>query len=710
MFKRSVQDWGGLDEYIIVDRDPASVVKQFGRLVGRPRLVPRQWLGYLASGMGLGESDDPPAQQLLEGWPETCRKHGIPCSAMHLSSGYTVDEATGTRNVFTMNKRRYPDFAQMVRSLQRAGIATAPNVKPYVLTSHPDFDKLRKAGALFRDPATGEAVITRIWASSIGVNGKGSWIDMTSKAGRAWWRQGIAGLVALGVDAIWNDNNEYSLHDDEFLCAAEFSDEEGEGEGDDDRDDVSLSAGRSYRNRLGLVGRMRNTHEMARVSAEALRETRQDKRALVLTRSANISTMQHAASSWSGDNRTSWTTLRGSVAMALNAQMSLLSSYGTDVGGFAGPQPSPQLLARWIQLGVTHPRFCIHSYKPTEKDPSGRSTTTTPWMYPEIAPAIRAAICRRYELLPFWNDLQWRAHNDAEPCNTPLFWGPFAADVRLYSLSGRAIQDGERDGQGYSARDESLDYWIGTGRILACSQFFQDCWERDVYLPRTSPKDEVVYYNLHAPYGHHAAGQTVRVKTPIEHGALFARQGTVLPVGKPCVTVVTAAALGDGEAAVPARPLLDSEGGVVALDDWRGIEIFPPPPGQGTWAHTDQWIEDDGVSEASLRAVVSISFSSMALEDASRTSNKTADSDDSYVMASAESAEEADMDGEGSMNGCDEVICVQARFIECDFRPMWGNRLHVILPHGDTRPIRGAERSTTPQGRLSWSIEVGSGQ
>lgn len=37
-----------------------------------------------ASGMGLGESDDPLAQELLSTWPELCRKYDIPCSAMHV--------------------------------------------------------------------------------------------------------------------------------------------------------------------------------------------------------------------------------------------------------------------------------------------------------------------------------------------------------------------------------------------------------------------------------------------------------------------------------------------------------------------------------------------------------------------------------------------------------------------------------------------------
>lgn len=107
--------------------------------------------------------------------------------------------------------------------------------------------------------------------------------------------------------------------------------------------------------------------------------------------------------------------------MQLNAGMSLMQSYGSDVGGFCGPLPTPEMMVRWVQLGVTHTRFCIHSFKPNNKDPSGVAATNTPWMvssraaldsdneepetrscqYPEVLPIIRDAIEWRYEHLPF---------------------------------------------------------------------------------------------------------------------------------------------------------------------------------------------------------------------------------------------------------------------------------------------------------------------
>lgn len=102
-----------------------------------------------------------------------------------------------------MNKKRYPDFKGLVGGLHKAGIKVVPNIKPYMLTSHPSYDKVYEADGLFYAPLVKQPVVTRIWSSGVGVNGKGSWVDMTSKDGRQWWADGVKSLIELGVDGMW---------------------------------------------------------------------------------------------------------------------------------------------------------------------------------------------------------------------------------------------------------------------------------------------------------------------------------------------------------------------------------------------------------------------------------------------------------------------------------------------------------------------------
>ena len=50
-------------------------------------------------------------------------------------------------------------------------------------------------------------------------DGEGAHIDFTSRAGVAWWQDGLAKQVlATGIDAGWNDNNEYNLPADDATC------------------------------------------------------------------------------------------------------------------------------------------------------------------------------------------------------------------------------------------------------------------------------------------------------------------------------------------------------------------------------------------------------------------------------------------------------------------------------------------------------------
>jgi alpha-glucosidase len=61
--------------------------------------------------------------------------------------------------------------------------------------------------------------------------------------------------------------------------------------------------------------------------------------------------------------------------MGLGMSLSGLYNVGHDVGGFSGDKPDAELFVRWVQNGVMHPRFTIHSWNDDH-------TVNEPWMYP----------------------------------------------------------------------------------------------------------------------------------------------------------------------------------------------------------------------------------------------------------------------------------------------------------------------------------------
>lgn len=309
-FKVYRQDYGGLEEYLMVGKTIQDVVRIYAELIGFPLLVPRWAFGYLGGGMKYSTLDEPRACDALIEFVAKLKQHDIPCSGFQLSSGYTIAETEPkTRNVFTWNKHRFPDPAGWVAQYHEAGIRIIANVKPYILSNHPEYPKLVAAGALFTDPRTKKSGIARLWSAGGGESGVGGHIDFTSKAGFQWWYEGVKALRGVGIECMWNDNNEYTIPDDNWQCAL--------NNGWDNEVPGTL-------NHVGIWGRSLNTELMGKSSHDALVNFEPEIRPFVLIRSATAGTMKYAASSWGGDNMTSWESMKGSNSLSLNAGVSLI--------------------------------------------------------------------------------------------------------------------------------------------------------------------------------------------------------------------------------------------------------------------------------------------------------------------------------------------------------------------------------------------------
>jgi alpha-glucosidase (family GH31 glycosyl hydrolase) len=553
-FKVYRQEYGGLEEYLIVGKTLKEVVTRYADLVGYPLLVPRWAFGYLAGGMKYSMLDEPRACDVLMEFAGKLKKHDIPCSGFQMSSGYTVAETEPkTRNVFTWNRHRFPDPAGFLDDFHKEGIRLIANVKPYVLSNHPEYEKLKAAGAFFTDSLTIQSAQARLWSAGGGESGIGGHIDFTSKAGYQWWYEGIKELKRVGIDCIWNDNNEYVIPHDGWQC------ELTEPNLIQDKD-------ADYGNAIGFWGRSLNTELMGKSSHDASLEAEPKQRPFILTRSATAGTLRYCASAWSGDNVTSWDGMKGANALSLTAGMCLMQCYGHDIGGFEGAQPSPELLVRWCQQGIYSPRFAINCYKTSPED-NTVGDVIEPWMYEETTPLVRDIIKRRYEMIPYLYSLSLESHTTASPPQRWTGWG-YESDPEVWT--NKTITDGE------------TQYWLGDA-LLVGGVYEPKAETSKMYLPKDASNPELQFLDLNnAPQTYYTAGQWIDVPAKwTESIPVLAKVGSAIPIGR------NVQVLAVGDTSNPANH---------PLDDYRAVEVFPPKGSSNGKAFTSVWYEDDGVS------------------------------------------------------------------------------------------------------------------
>lgn len=365
-----------LDLWFLAGPDLPGIAARIHDLTGRPPVPPRWTLGYLASTMSYADADDPTAA--FRAFVAKLDEHDLPCSAFHLSSGYSMAD-DGSRYVFEWNRRRVPDPEAAVDVFAARSLRTIANLKPALLTTHPSFEELARRGLLVREADDERPYRSAFWG------GEGGHLDLTHPDAYAWWTDRVRQrILDVGIDATWNDNNEFQIWDDDA------------------------------RTHAGPAGGLRPvlTQLMNRASRDAQRAHRPGTRDWQLTRSGMLGTWRYAQT-WTGDNRTDWKTLRFNVPMGLNLSVSGWTSFGHDVGGFAGPKPDAELLLRWIEQGIALPRFTIHSW-------NDDGTATEAWSHPEIVPQVRELLRLRERIVPYLYTLAWRAATAAEPIVRPL--------------------------------------------------------------------------------------------------------------------------------------------------------------------------------------------------------------------------------------------------------------------------------------------------
>ncbi len=380
----------GIQLFIFLN-NKKSIISSLNNFVG-PRYFPPKWsLGFQFSSMEI--ADDENSQKLYLEFINKCKDLKIPLSGLHFGSGYTLHGKK--RYIFKWNKKKFPEPKLFLDKIKQYGINLTANLKPAILTSHSFYKNAVKEKIFISD--NNKPLVIQFWDETASI------IDFTKKTAVSWWKKNVTKyILSYGFDTIWNDNNEYDL----------------EG-----KDAYSFCLNKKVKTNsiLPLQAIL-----MSKASSEATKKFYKRKRNHGVSRSGTIG-IQRYVETWTGDNDTSWNSLKWSASIGLGLSLSGIGLFGHDIGGFTGKKTSRELMIRSIQLMLFHPRFHMNSWKPNTKKINKNknilnlNNTNLPWLYKDITPTVTKLIQLRYQLLPILYSALWRFYQEGEPIIRPLF-------------------------------------------------------------------------------------------------------------------------------------------------------------------------------------------------------------------------------------------------------------------------------------------------
>ncbi len=378
---------GEVDYYFFFGPELLSVAEQYMQLTGRPELPPIWALGFHQCRWSYY-----PEKRVREVAQEF-RNQQIPCDAIYLD----IDYMDGYR-CFTWNKEFFPQPSKMINDLKKDGFQTVVMIDPGIREDE-DYHVYKQGveNDYFCKRTDGELMLGPVWPPNCGFP------DFTNPAVRDWWGQLYEVLYnENGISGFWNDMNEPALFK---VNHCTFPDE----------------VLHHYEGQITNHAKAHNIYgqQMSRATIKGLKQLNPKKRPFLVTR-ATYSGGQRYAALWTGDNIATWEHLQLGNRQCQRLSLSGFSFVGTDIGGFF-QYPDGELMVRWLQLGIFHPFFRVHSMgnnddgsaevdaeKVKQRDMKDR-LDQEPWAFGKaFTPQAKAAIELRYQLLPYLYTAFWQ--------------------------------------------------------------------------------------------------------------------------------------------------------------------------------------------------------------------------------------------------------------------------------------------------------------
>jgi len=438
-----VEDTNLLDFYLIYGPTFKDILPRYTAITGAPA-VPPLWSFGLWMGRITYNS-----QQQVEQVAKELREHRIPCDVIHIDTGWYETEWVCD---LEFSSQRFPDPKAMLGRLRQQGFRVCLWQLPNLVIESSLFLDAAEKGYLARRPY-GKPYLFSGFLNDAGI------IDYSNPEAVAWIKAKFTQLFESGVSVIKADFGEGAPP------AALYHDTPGEA--------------------------MHNLFPLLYNQAvfEATEAYHGKGQALIWGRSAWAGSQRYPVH-WSGDGIARYEDLACVLRSALSFGLSGFPFYSHDVGGFSG-LPSPDLYARWIQLGVFSSHVRCHGQPPRE-----------PWEYGEQTETIfRKYLELRYRLLPY-------IYSEALECGR----------TSLPMLRSLALEY-QNDPTTYHIEDQYL-----FGGSLLVAPILDETGRRKVYLPAGGWID---YWNktlLHGP-------AWIEVVAPLDILPLYVKAGALIPYG-----------------------------------------------------------------------------------------------------------------------------------------------------------------------------------
>ncbi|MGW0735263.1 glycoside hydrolase family 31 protein [Streptomyces sp. NPDC002851] len=470
---RWVADSARQIDYWITAGSPADGQRRYSAATGRTPMLPEWAAGFWQCKLRYRTQDE------LLAVAREYQRRGLPLSAIVCDFFHWTHLGE-----WRFDPEQWPDPAAMTAELRALGVELVVSVWPSVSPLSEHHRTMEQRG-LFIGTEHGPLAHADWPDKQVAAPVQVAFYDATNPEARAflWDRVRANYLEPYGIRAYWLDACEPELKP---AFAANLRYHAGPG----------LEVGNLY------------PRENARAFHEGLRSAGQPE-VITLNRSAWAGSQRYGAALWSGDIGTDLPTLRRQIAAGLNAGLSGIPWWNTDIGGFHGGDPDDpayrEVMVRWFQFGALSPLMRLHGYRDPGM-PLGPDMTGGPnevWSYgPEAGAVLEWYVHLRDRLKPYVMDVMRAAHEEGLPVMRPLFL-EFPADDTCWAVD---------------------DAYLFGPDLLVAPVLEPGARTRTVHLPAGARWTDAWTGE------EYAGGSDVTVPAPLERIPLFQRDGARLPI------------------------------------------------------------------------------------------------------------------------------------------------------------------------------------